>query len=50
MEKQLKGVCNIKFNPPTVSEHAGEVEHMIRKVKERTRALISVLLWKKVVL
>ena len=49
LEKDLNDNYNIEFNAPSANEHVGEIEHMIRMVKECIHAIISSFPWKKAV-
>ena len=49
LEPWLAEKYNVIYNPPSANKHIGEIERMIRTVKERICAAISSFPWRKAV-
>ena len=49
LAQSLSEIHNINFNDPAANEHVGDIERMIRIIKERIRAALSRFPWKKAI-
>ena len=49
ISQPLQENYNINFNPASAFEHIGDIERMIRTIKERIRAAMSSYPWKKAI-